>query len=129
MSIATELSAPKISANWVRTAGSGIGTFFSCLMAALHESRRAQAEQIIHRYRHLLDDAEPRARSVRKQESAASTSLATETAPTPRRLGLRVFISLVVLGFGVLHVIGWTMLSRAAADRPDRSAMHASYGD
>ncbi|QPF82687.1 hypothetical protein IC762_23460 [Bradyrhizobium genosp. L] len=36
----------------------GLGAFFLPILQALHDSRRRQAQQIIHRYRHLLSDAD-----------------------------------------------------------------------
>ena len=131
MSISIESSAPKISAKWFRAVGNGISTFFSSLMEALHKSRRLQAAQIIRRYQFLLDEAErrPRERNARETESGAFAKMVTESPSVPRRLGVKAFISIAILGFGILHVIGWTMLNRAATGHPDQSAVHTAYGD
>ncbi len=79
---------------------------FSTLIGALHESRRRQAVQIIRGYPHLLHDI-----------------------VSWKGLGVKSLITALVLGFGILHVIGGTMIDHARAAHAGPSAAVIAQGD
>ena len=106
---------------------------FSTLIGALHESRRRQAVQIIRGYPHLLHDSVGRKIS----EEIAELTISSRVYPRPTRgelvswkgLGVKSLITALVLGFGILHVIGGTMIDHARAAHAGPSAAVIAQGD
>ena len=105
----------------------------STLIAALHESRRRDAARVIHRYQHLVADGAEGELSapVSATETSAPAGPATndERIRTLRTLGANCLIALVLLGFGIAHVIGVTVLLRVAIPHERQSAILATPGD
>jgi hypothetical protein len=110
-----------------------MANIFSVLIGALHESRRRQAVQIIRSYPHLLhDDAERRI-----SEEIAELKIASRGYTRPARgefvgwkgLGVKSLITALVLGFGILHVIGGTLIDHARAAHAGPSAAATAQGD
>jgi hypothetical protein len=88
-------------------------------MAAPHGSRRHEAVRVIHRDRHLfVDDLE---NDLSARASAADALECVDLAMSAggvrkvRTVGTRWLIALILLGFGIAHVIGATVLD---ASRP-----------
>jgi hypothetical protein len=104
----------------------------SMIVSALHESRRRQAINIIHRYQHLISDrvetnlgklipapeAKMRARQIQNSERKRNV----------RRLSETHLIILILIGFGIVHVIGGVLLARAAPEH-SRPVNIAAWGD
>jgi hypothetical protein len=110
-----------------------MANIFSTLIGALHESRRRQAVQIIRSYPHLGHDDVGRKIS----EEIAELRIASRVYTRPARgewvgwsgLGVKSLIAALVLGFGVLHVIGGTLIDHAKAAHAGPSAAVATEGD
>ena len=104
----------------------------SMIVSALHESRRRQAINIIHRYQHLISDrvetnpgkpipspdAKMRVRQIQNSERNRNV----------RRLSETHLIILILIGFGIVHVIGGVLLARAAPEH-SRPVNIAAWGD
>ncbi|KZD21690.1 hypothetical protein A4A58_11140 [Tardiphaga robiniae] len=102
------------------------------IVSALHESRRRQAINIIHRYRHLISDrietnpgkpvpapdAKMRVRQMQNSERTRNV----------RRLSETHLMIMVLIGFGIVHVIGGVLLARAAPEH-SRPVNIAAWGD
>jgi hypothetical protein len=111
----------------------------SRFFAALHESRRLQAAQTIRHYRHLVADdtaamamrLEPQARRTTSPETARSSHAGrSHTLPLSLRwLAVRLLITLVIVGFGALHVIGGTLLDHKRAPQRTEPPPVAGQGD
>jgi hypothetical protein len=105
----------------------------SALIAALHESRRRDAARVIRRYQHLVADGVEGELSapVSATEASARARPATndEGIRKLRTLGANCLIALVLLGFGIAHVIGVTVLLRAAIPHERQTAILAAQGD
>jgi hypothetical protein len=91
----------------------------STLMAAPHGSRRREAVRVIHRDRHLfVDDLE---NDLSARAAAADALERVDPVVSAggvrkvRTVGTRWLIALILLGFGIAHVIGATVLD---ASRP-----------
>jgi hypothetical protein len=112
---------------------------FLRFLAALHESRRLQAAQIIRRHQHIITHhAEYMAMRHGSDAPKASRSQADDRAhaapsdPRPmslRGLAVRLLITLVIVGFGALHVVGGTLLDHRKVPQPSRSPAFAVQGD
>jgi len=89
-------------------------------MAAPHESRRREAARVIHRYRHLfVDDLE---NDLSARAAAADAPERVDPAMGAggvRTAGARWLIALILLGFGIAHVIGATVLDASRAPTTD----------
>jgi hypothetical protein len=104
----------------------------STIVSALHESRRRQAINVIHRYQHLISDrvetnlgkpipapdAKMRVRQIQNSERKRNV----------RRLSETHLIILILIGFGIVHVIGGVLLARAAPEH-SRPVNIAAWGD
>ena len=100
------------------------------IVSALHESRRRQAINIIHRYQHLISDRveanlgkpipspDTRVRQIQNSEGKRNVSRLSETH----------LIILILIGFGIVHVIGGVLLARAAPEH-SRPVNIAAWGD
>jgi len=106
---------------------------FSILIGALHDSRRRQAVQIIRSYPHLLhEDA-----GGKISEEIAELRIASRVYTRPARgefvslkgLGAKSLITALVLGFGILHVIGGTLIDHARAAHAGQGAAVTAQGD
>ena len=110
-----------------------MANIFSVLVGALYQSRRRQAVQIIRSYPHLLHEDVGRKIS----EEIAELRIASRVYTRPARgeflgwrgLGAKSLITAVVLGFGILHVIGGTLIDHARAAHAGHSAAVPAQGD
>lgn len=114
---------------------------FSFLFDALHESRRRQAARVIHLHRHLIESHASRpvgwnaGNTVSGQAAARETIQPVHAAPAlarsslSGRLAVKFLIALVILGFGILHLVGGTLLDRNAATHHVQNAAIAPRGD
>ncbi|MCK1387764.1 hypothetical protein [Bradyrhizobium sp. 21] len=105
----------------------------SAIIAALHESRRLQAIKVIHRYRHLGSD---RAEiSLCDRTPSPDTKARARQMPNNgrdkkmRRLRETHLMILILLGFGVVHVIGAVLMARAAPEQGHPPMVVAASGD
>jgi hypothetical protein len=105
----------------------------SVLIEALHHSRRRDAARVIHRYRHLIADdvesewpAQLAATDARRCARPAENEQEKEDFRMLRANGL---IGLVLLGFGIAHVVGATLLLRATTPHVTPAAIVANQGD
>ncbi len=96
-----------------------MANIFSVLIGALHESRRRQAMQIIRSYPHLLHEDAGREMSVEIAELNIGSRVYTRPAcggfVSWKGLGATSLITVLVLGFVILHVIGGTLIDHARA--------------
>jgi hypothetical protein len=98
----------------------------SLLMSALHHSRCHDAARIIHRHRHLVADGE-------SGSSAPPGAIETSACAPPatndgeirmfRKLSPNFMMALVLLGFGVAHVVAVAALQRAAISHEKHAAL------
>jgi hypothetical protein len=110
-----------------------MANIFSALIGALHKSRRRQAVQIIRSYPHLVHEDAGRKIS----EEIAELRIASRVYTRPARgefvslkgLGAKSLITALVLGFGILHVIGGTLIDHARAAHAGQSADVTAQGD
>ena len=110
-----------------------MANIFSVLIGALHESRRRDAVQIIRSYPHLVHEDAGRKIS----EEIAELRSASRVYTRPARgegvgwngLGAKSLITALVLGFGILHVVGGTLIDHAKAAHAGPSAAVAPEGD
>lgn len=105
----------------------------STIFSALHESRRREAINVIHRYRHIvsdlvqinlcdpppLPDAKTRARQILNKRRDKQV----------RRMSETHLIILVLLGFGIVHVIGGVLLQRASPPQGNSPLVVAGWSD
>jgi|SRR6476659_3830482 hypothetical protein len=110
-----------------------MANIFSVLIGVLHESRRRHAVQIIRSYPHLLHEDAGRKIS----EDIAELRIASRAYARPARdafaswkgLGAKSLITVVVLGFGILHMIGGTLIDHAKAAHASQSTAVTDQGD
>jgi hypothetical protein len=110
-----------------------MANIFSVLIGALHESRRRQAVQIIRSYPHLLHEDAGRKIS----EEIAKLKIGNRVYTRPAReefirwkgLGAKSLITVLVLGFGILHVIGGALIDHARAAHTGQRAGVTAQGD
>jgi hypothetical protein len=107
--------------------------FLSTTIAALHESRRLEAINVIHRYRHLgsdrveinlcdptpSPDTKTRARQILNNGSDKKVRRSSET----------YLMILILLGFGVVHVIGGVLIQRASIRQGNPPLAVVAQGD
>jgi hypothetical protein len=105
----------------------------SGLVAMLHRSRHNDAVRVIHRHRHLLTG--------RAEGQLSGPVFEIETGsyagPVTREQAVRVLrklsgkwlIVVLVLAIGVAHVVGASVLMRAAASHESQAAVAAAQGD
>src|SRR5713226_7235246 len=105
----------------------------STIIRALHESRRREAIHVIHRYQHLISDrvevalCEPIPSLDTK--TRVRQILNSERDRNVRRLSETHVIILVLLAFGIVHVIGGVLIARAATEHGSRPVNIAAWGD
>jgi hypothetical protein len=103
------------------------------LLSALQESRRQQAVRIISRYRHLVHEPpgieRPKMIQKRKTEADESRNLASQSSVGGRQPIVGLMIALAILGFGILHLIGASVLQRDLDHRGTESASLSIRGD
>lgn len=105
----------------------------STIIAALHESRRLEAINVIHRYRHLgcdrveinLCDPTPSPDT----RTRARQMLNNRMDKKVRRFSETHLMILILLGFGVVHVIGGVLMARAAPEQGNPPLVVAAWGD
>ncbi|WP_271567490.1 hypothetical protein [Bradyrhizobium sp. CCBAU 11386] len=105
----------------------------STIIAALHESRRREAINVIHRSPHLgfdrveinLCDPAPSPET----KTHARQMLNKRRGKNVGRLSETQLMVLILLGFGVVHVIGGVLIARAAPAQGDPSLVVAAWGD
>ncbi|AWO93413.1 MULTISPECIES: hypothetical protein [Bradyrhizobium] len=103
------------------------------ILAALHESRRREAINVVHRYRHLgfdrveinLCDPTPSPDT----KTLARQMLNKRRGKNAGRLSETQLMVLVLLGFGVVHVIGGVLIARAAPAQGDPPLVVAAWAD
>jgi hypothetical protein len=105
----------------------------SVLIEALHHSRRRDAARVIHRYRHLIAaDAESEL-PVRLAATAASTrahrAKNQQEKGEFRMLRANGLMVLVLLGFGIAHVVGAILLLRTTNPQARQAAVVTHQGD
>src|SRR4051812_16868908 len=105
----------------------------SGLLAMLHESRRRDAARVISRHRHLLTGRAEGQLSgpVFAIECSARVRPAAdpEAALARRKLVGKCLIAVLVLAIGVAHLMGATVLMRAAASQQSKAVVSAFQGD
>ena len=105
----------------------------STILAALHASRRREATDVIHRYRHLGSDrvevnlCDPTPSPDTKTH--ARQLLNKRRGKNVGRLSETQLMVLILLGFGVVHVIGGVLIARAAPAQGEPSLVVAAWGD
>ena len=110
-----------------------MANIFSVLIGALHQSRRRHAVQIIRSYPHILHEDAGRKIS----EEIAELKISSRVYTRPARgefaswngLGAKSLITALVLGFGILHVVGGTLIDHARAAHAGPSAAVTAQGD
>jgi hypothetical protein len=103
------------------------------ILAALHESRRREAINVVHRYRHLgfdrveinLCDPTPSPDT----KTLVRHILSKRRGKNAGRLSETQLMVLVLLGFGVVHVIGGVLIARAAPAQGDPPLVVAAWAD
>ncbi|UFS76822.1 hypothetical protein LPB73_05355 [Tardiphaga sp. 37S4] len=102
----------------------------SMIVSALHESRRRQAINVIHRYQHLISDrieTNP-GKPIPSRDTRVRQIQNSEGKRNVRRLSETHLIILILIGFGIVHVIGGALLARAAPEH-SRPVNIAAWGD
>jgi hypothetical protein len=105
----------------------------SANIAALHESRRREAINVIHRDPHPGFDrveinlCEPTPSPDTK--TLARQMLNRRSGKNVGRLSETQLMVLVLLAFGAVHVIGGVVIARAAPEQGDPSLAVAAWGD
>lgn len=92
----------------------------STIIAALHESRRLEAINIIHRYRDLGSDRGEInlcAPTPSPNSKTSARQVLNKESKKVRRLSETHLMILILLGFGVVHMIGGVLMARAAPDQ------------
>jgi hypothetical protein len=106
---------------------------FSIPIAALHKSRRLQAARLIRTYQYLLHEEAGRQISEKIAEPEMESRVYTRPARGEflgwKGLGAKSLMTLLVLGFGILHVVGGTLLDHARTARSGQSAAVTAQGD
>ena len=108
-------------------------------MGALRASRRTQAARVIRHYGHLLHQncesatqAEFAAQVFAKGAASMPTDLTPQRAPrSSAALSFlaRASIAVVIVGFGLLHVIGGMVMHDHATPRADDTRIPIARGD
>jgi hypothetical protein len=111
-------------------------SYFARLLRALHESRRIQAARTISRYRCLLQGGGEASQGDQPESSNGgeldmSSDHRSHLAPPQPSMpfNARTLTIIAVVGFGILHLIGGIIISRASDDRPAESSLAAIHGD
>lgn len=92
----------------------------STIIAALHESRRLQAINVLHRYRNLgSDQGEIKlcAPTPSPDTKTSAHHALNDESKKVRRLSQAHLMILILLGFGVVHVIAGVLTARAAPEQ------------
>lgn len=92
----------------------------STIIAALHESRRLEAINVIHRYRHLGFDRGKInlcAPTPSPDTKTSARQALNDESKKVRRLSETHLMILILLGFGVVHVIAGVLMARAAPEQ------------
>jgi hypothetical protein len=117
-------------------AGDSRNIFFARLLKALRESRRIEAARTISRYRHLLpggDEAgqsdQPEIASGGELDMASDDCSHSPPSRPAQPFNARTLTIMIVVGFGILHLIGGILMSRASDDRPAENSFAALHGD
>lgn len=105
----------------------------SVLIEALHHSRRRDVARVIHRHRHLIAaDAESEL-PVRLAATEASTrahpAKNQQETGEPRMSRANGLIALVLLGFGIAHIVGAILLLRTTNPQAGPVAVVTDQGD
>ncbi|MGM4896497.1 hypothetical protein [Tardiphaga sp. 709] len=102
----------------------------SMIVSALHESRRRQAINIVHRYQHLISDRVETnlGKPIPSPDTRVRQIQNSERKRNVRRLSETHLIILILIGFGIVHVIGGVLLARAAPEH-SRPVNIAAWGD
>jgi hypothetical protein len=105
----------------------------STIIRALHESRRREAINVIHRYQHLISDRVETdlCESIPSPDTKTRVRriLNSERERHVRRLSKTHLMILVLLGFGIVHVIGGVLMARAAPEHGRAPMNIAAWGD
>jgi hypothetical protein len=111
-------------------------SYFARLLRALHESRRIEAARTISRYLQLLQEGgEASQRDQPENTIGGELDMSSDDCshcPPPQPsmpLNARTMTIIAVVGFGILHLIGVIIMSRASDDRPAESSLAAIHGD
>jgi hypothetical protein len=105
----------------------------SVIIGALHESRRREAMNVIHRYRNLISDRVET--DLREPIPSPGTKarfhqiLKNERERNVRRLSETHLMILVLLGFGIVHVIGGVLMARATTEHGNPVVNIAASGN
>jgi hypothetical protein len=105
----------------------------STIISALHESRRREAINVIHRYQNLISDrtetnlCEPIASPDTK--TRVRQILNSERNRNVKRLSETHLMILILLGFGIVHVISGVLIARAAPEHGSAPVNIAAWGD
>lgn len=110
-----------------------MANIFSVLIGALYQSRRRQAVQIIRSYPHFLHEDAGRKISAEIAELKIASRVYTRPAREEfviwRGLGAKSWITVLVFGFGILHLIGGTLINHAKAAHAGQSPAVTAQGD
>ena len=105
----------------------------STILSALHESRRQEAINVIHRYEYLISDrvetnlCEPIPSPGMK--TRVRKILNSERDGNVKRLSETHLMILILLGFGIVHVVGGIVIARAATEHGSPPVSIAARGD
>jgi len=108
-----------------------MANIFSVLIGVLHESRRRHAVQIIRSYPHLLHEDAGRkiSEDIAELRIVSRAYARHEEFASWKGLGAKSLITVVVLGFGILHMIGGTLIDHAKAAHASQSTAVTDQGD
>jgi hypothetical protein len=105
----------------------------STIISALHESRRREAINVIHRYQNLISERVKTnlCESIPSQDTKTRVRqiLNSEKDRNVKRLSETHLMILVLLGFGIVHVIGGVLIARATIEHGSRPVNIATWGD
>ena len=105
----------------------------STILSALHETRRREAINVIRRYQHLISDrVEPHhCEPIPSPDTKTRVRqiLNSERERNVRRLSETHLMILVLLGFGIVHLVGGVLMARAAAEHGSLPVNMAASGD
>jgi hypothetical protein len=111
-------------------------SYFARLLRALHYSRRLEAASVMRRYGYLLQGGGEASQSnqpeIAKQGRLDMASGDYPCVPPAKPLmwfNVRTLTIIAVVGFGILHLIAGTIVSRASHDRPAESSSTGVRGD
>jgi hypothetical protein len=105
---------------------------FRPFLNALHESRRKQAARILSQYRDLIREPlrAEMPEAIRKHPTASNLWAGPVGDGRAKwRLIARSLTVLVVLGFGILHLFGASILHRGFVDPPATNDVVPTQGD